>query len=191
MAKSDLSRPPPGFLTGGNAQEISLGPPRRNQATVAREIGGSSNWPLHADDDTLHRPPPPSDIYTQGIDRLLARFDRLEACLDDTDRRVINLEHPPQPEQDHHLDFNDDADMFDRSRYRTNKGDLPPVFNHACGGAARGRHGVFHGPFRRTIGRDTARPEFPDSRPTRQPPHITSAWERGPYRGGDINEHDF
>lgn len=183
MAKSTNTQPPPGLLTGGNATDIYLGPPRKIPAAAARDLMGTSSWPLPFEDDSLPRSSQPPASYEQGFARLMARLDQIEANLADTNRRLPPLDFQQSVDLQ---EPRDDVELFQRPRNR-HQPELPPVFSHARGGGGRGCRGGFPGAFRRPPARDD---DFEDMRAHRPPSTFTAQWDRGHTCAWEDNDRE-
>ncbi|XP_042065712.1 uncharacterized protein LOC121809252 [Salvia splendens] len=195
----ELQRSPP-VLTGGNVQEVVLGPTRRPPLGHRRDGGGPPRPPPRGDPSASGRQwndPGGVDPITQGFDRIMARFDQLEFILDARDRRVDRLEarRLPEPDLPYFLDYADlDGYRFQRDVWTANE-DVPRNFNHGRrdrGGDIRRRRGtirVTHWPEGRPPRHSTAAAPY---RACRDSWH-GSSWERPADRypqGPDRDGHD-
>ncbi|XP_047978667.1 uncharacterized protein LOC125220549 [Salvia hispanica] len=178
------SIPPPGLLTGGNAQELLAGQPLTTQGGNRRRNGAPCPHPRDEPESSVQPKDTrgSDDPLTRGFEKIMSRFDKLEFQLESTDQRVDNLEGPMLPDPDPPY-FSEDAELEgyrDRLEFSADDGPVPQFFNHgqrARGGDLRQRRGMQRDKIRRE-GRRPYQPSPPIPRRDRRYPTQRTNWDR-------------
>lgn len=126
MDASDGVLPPAGLLTSGNTQPILQNQPLRDATTGLPSTGAVRN---------PRGDPQPSNQSMGATDPTnpLARYDKLEFRMEETDRRVDDLEIPIIPDPDPPY-FSEDTEGIPYRSHRevmASDGDVPRFFNHS------------------------------------------------------------